>query len=774
MGNTIRGKGKKKTGRGDDAGDMDPLGLNDPSSRRASGPGGSTNPSGTSRNSAAEPYKIRSTGLKNKDLDGAPNSTSSGYNPLNRNSTTGGTTTNANTTAGGGRKSSNATASSSSSRAGGNNKTSKRSGSQEDELNDPYEKFSQLFSEELKSGTSHLGPSSSKSWNWKNEDQQPPPSRPSRQGSSTSAGPGGDKKGPYESEFWAEDPRFNSAFSNIVLCPGCKTPNRVPYASKFKCYHCGSLVDPGTFNTRTQDEAGYFQEAVQECEIGVAVMDQKRKEILEEIEQERQVQVAMARSGIGEDNWRAEELFKDLQACRYTIVQLDRQKGRKLFEISDKLVDLINLYDHAEDMMLNWRMLKDAISNDDRVNMEIFLSELDPAFSGKCKRYVVWLMEKEREILSNLAFDAALSHALKDEDEDQLQMLIEYALQKYNQYYRTVRRTTRRTFFLQKNKLKVKFVMRYFSQVLGNIPNLSRMIAISYVYHECDSYTFAIHINEVREYELNYDVEFLLQQMKHIQNKKRLQREEERDRNSQAGNMSGYNRNNSGNASQQDSKAKNRRSFNTAGDEDDASGVRKPKAAGKTPTFAQREKEEPKKAEQSSGGQQGGTTSSSSATNNHGRASTTSTDSGGYAKGQDPKQQAKSAAAKPPGAAKKSSSSSSSAKPDRHPDVPPDLDFDEPISSQKMACEILGLEVGGYDEAAMKKAYRKKALEWHPDRQQNHGYTEDATRMFQKIKDALDYLQAYQKKSAAVNRRPPPSSGNAKRASTGGAGGGRR
>ena len=69
------------------------------------------------------------------------------------------------------------------------------------------------------------------------------------------------------------------------------------------------------------------------------------------------------------------------------ILELEKQKGPKLFEISQRLVDLINLYDHAEDMLLNWTMLKDAIQNDDRVNMEIFLMELDPAFSGKSKRY---------------------------------------------------------------------------------------------------------------------------------------------------------------------------------------------------------------------------------------------------------------------------------------------------------------------------------------------------------------------------------------------------
>eukprot|EP00392_Amoebophrya_sp_AT5.2_P002677 g2682.t1 len=136
---------------------------------------------------------------------------------------------------------------------------------------DPYEKFSQLFAEELKS---HLGPSQAKSWSWKDEEiagrggskkggaagsggaTGTSSSRAGGQRSSTSSSANDDRKGPYESLFWAEDPRFNSAFSNIVLCPGCKTPNRVPYASKFKCYHCGALVDPGTFNTRAKDEAG--------------------------------------------------------------------------------------------------------------------------------------------------------------------------------------------------------------------------------------------------------------------------------------------------------------------------------------------------------------------------------------------------------------------------------------------------------------------------------------------------------------------------------------
>mmetsp|Transcript_18686 Transcript_18686/g.46687 ORF Transcript_18686/g.46687 Transcript_18686/m.46687 type:complete len:666 (+) Transcript_18686:578-2575(+) len=652
MGNRI-GRGKKKQAadapdetsndrssggrRSSSGGDMDPFGLKGRSSAASA--------SGGTSASKSNPYKLRESGLSNNDVDGKQPARSS-------------------TAPGGGSSSSKGKAASTSS----------------SNMADPYEKFSQLFAEELKS---HLGPSQAKSWSWKDEEiagrggskkggaagsggaTGTSSSRAGGQRSSTSSSANDDRKGPYESLFWAEDPRFNSAFSNIVLCPGCKTPNRVPYASKFKCYHCGALVDPGTFNTRAKDEAGYYQEAVQECEIGVAVMEQKRGEIFDEIESERLVQISMAKSAIGDD-WRANELFKDLQACRYTIVQVDRQKGKKLFDISDKLVDLINLYDHAEDMQLNWRMLKDAIQNDDRVNMEIFLSELDPAFSGKCKRYVVWLMEKEREILNNLAFDAALTQALKEDDEATLLDLIE----------------------------------------------------------------------EVRDFELNYDVEFLLQQVQFIKDKKRAaQRRASQDENDMRGTSK---------AKSSFTAHSNRRTSFSADDEEPGMGAR-PKAAGRTPGFSK------DKAPPAPAASKANAPPKEPPTDPPKPKAATEPSTGKPAKASAPTPGGGSSRA----AASSSSTSTRNVSQKRHPEIPADLDLELPVKSEKQACELLGLDVDDYDETRAKKAYRKKALEWHPDRQQNHEYIEDATRMFQKIKEALDYLQTLLQKKTA---KPPSNS----------------
>jgi hypothetical protein len=44
----------------------------------------------------------------------------------------------------------------------------------------------------------------------------------------------------------------------------------------------------------------------------------------------------------------------------------------------------------------------------------------------------------------------------------------------------------------------------------------------------------------------------------------------------------------------------------------------------------------------------------------------------------------------------------------------------------------------------LKNAYRKAAMECHPDRQQNHDREEDAKALFQKVREAFDYLRVEQ------------------------------
>jgi len=49
----------------------------------------------------------------------------------------------------------------------------------------------------------------------------------------------------------------------------------------------------------------------------------------------------------------------------------------------------------------------------------------------------------------------------------------------------------------------------------------------------------------------------------------------------------------------------------------------------------------------------------------------------------------------------------------------------------------------------LKRAYKKQALRWHPDRQQNHGCAEEAKQQFQEVRAAFELLQ-----TAAALRRP--------------------
>ncbi|KAJ1996409.1 hypothetical protein GGI26_001702 [Coemansia sp. RSA 1358] len=64
--------------------------------------------------------------------------------------------------------------------------------------------------------------------------------------------------------------------------------------------------------------------------------------------------------------------------------------------------------------------------------------------------------------------------------------------------------------------------------------------------------------------------------------------------------------------------------------------------------------------------------------------------------------------------------------------------------------ELLGVERSA-DDSDLKKAYRKQALIWHPDK--NHGNTEEATRTFAEIKEAYETLSDPQERAWYDNHR---------------------
>lgn len=59
------------------------------------------------------------------------------------------------------------------------------------------------------------------------------------------------------------------------------------------------------------------------------------------------------------------------------------------------------------------------------------------------------------------------------------------------------------------------------------------------------------------------------------------------------------------------------------------------------------------------------------------------------------------------------------------------------------AMYLLGLDTSRLPSGAeLRSAYRKAAMESHPDRQQNHDRQDEAKRLFQRVKDAFDHLNA--------------------------------
>jgi len=61
--------------------------------------------------------------------------------------------------------------------------------------------------------------------------------------------------------------------------------------------------------------------------------------------------------------------------------------------------------------------------------------------------------------------------------------------------------------------------------------------------------------------------------------------------------------------------------------------------------------------------------------------------------------------------------------------------------SRALAHQILGIPLGNVSMQDLKAAYRKGALEWHPDRAKNHASPDVAKERFQKIKEAFDLLK---------------------------------
>lgn len=119
---------------------------------------------------------------------------------------------------------------------------------------------------------------------------------------------------------------FDNPLSNIILCPGCHTPNRVPWDTKFRCYHCYAVVDPGVTKSAPDEEERLYEAALKECNIGIAVLEQKRIEIKNEVEEERQIQMAIVNSLKNQKGMLGiEKLFNNIDSCRDTIKQIEKE-----------------------------------------------------------------------------------------------------------------------------------------------------------------------------------------------------------------------------------------------------------------------------------------------------------------------------------------------------------------------------------------------------------------------------------------------------------------
>merc|ERR1712125_262888 len=63
------------------------------------------------------------------------------------------------------------------------------------------------------------------------------------------------------------------------------------------------------------------------------------------------------------------------------------------------------------------------------------------------------------------------------------------------------------------------------------------------------------------------------------------------------------------------------------------------------------------------------------------------------------------------------------------------------LSKRSQALFLLGLETGRRASVEdLRTAYRRAAMESHPDRMQNHARQDEAKELFQRIKEAFDYL----------------------------------
>merc|ERR1712039_1036897 len=67
------------------------------------------------------------------------------------------------------------------------------------------------------------------------------------------------------------------------------------------------------------------------------------------------------------------------------------------------------------------------------------------------------------------------------------------------------------------------------------------------------------------------------------------------------------------------------------------------------------------------------------------------------------------------------------------------------LSKRSQALWLLGLDVGPGQRATqseLRQAYRRAAMESHPDKMQNHSRQDEAKQLFQRVNEAFNYLNA--------------------------------